>query len=384
MFKKILCLLTLIVALTAKAENMHFSKYDADFYLTARFLKTAFENKTDNFVVSPLSVYTATTLLANGADGNSKIELEKEILNKEPYLNMDTLNKTLSNYIEQKKDTIKITNIMTGEDFKSDYVGKMTKEFFATLDYKNTKPGEIKLTNIVEFEDFWVEPFKSYNTAVDKFYSLDGQTDEVDMMYDDERLTDYYQDEKMQAIRLPYRDGNVMHIFLPREGVDFKDFIQNLQATDLYLDYHPLPVEIFIPKFSFEYTLDNMIPFYQQWGVKDIFGPKSNLSQLSDTPYYVSKITHKTKIKTDELGTAAYAMTEQGLANFGDTGGSLEPKKWKMIFKANRPFVFMINNGDFVGVYVKGQRQKNEGNVVSGARNLAKAIAWFIKWINER
>lgn len=148
-----------MVVLTAKAENMRFSKYDADFYLTARFLKTAFENKTDNFVVSPLSVYTATTLLANGADGNSKIELEKEILNKEPYLNMDTLNKTLSNYIEQKKDTIKITNIMTGEDFKSDYVGKMTKEFFATLDYKNAKPGEIKLTNIVEFEDFWVEPF---------------------------------------------------------------------------------------------------------------------------------------------------------------------------------------------------------------------------------
>ena len=30
-------------------------------------------------------------------------------------------------------------------------------------------------------------------------------------------------------------------------------------------------------------------------------------------------------------------------------------EEW-ITFKANRPFVFMINDGDFVGVYTKGKR----------------------------
>ena len=368
MFKKILFLFTLIFAFTTKAENIRFSQNDADFYFTAKFLKTAFENRKDNFVISPLSVYIATALLDNGADGNSKVELEREILNqpKEAYLgyfrelpalNMDALNKKLSTYIERKKNNIKITNIITAKNFRPDYVEKMSNELFATLDNKNAEPDKIKLTNIVDFEDFWVQPFKTHNTSVKEFYSLDGQTDKVSMMHDYERWVDYYQDEKMQAIRLPYRGGNVMHIFLPKEGVDFNDFIKNLHAAELYLEYRQLPVEIFIPKFSFDYELNDMIPFYKQWGVEDVFGQESNLSKLSDTPYYVSRIMHKTNIKIDEMGTKAYAITEVFGLGLGDTlRGALEPRKWKMIFNANRPFVFMINNGDFIGVYVKGKR----------------------------
>ena len=53
------------------------------------------------FVVSPLSVYVATALLANGADGNSKEELEN-ILNEPkssfwdvPPIDIKTLNKDI-------------------------------------------------------------------------------------------------------------------------------------------------------------------------------------------------------------------------------------------------------------------------------------------------
>ena len=160
---------------------------------------------------------------------------------------------------------------------------------------------------------------------------------------------------------MPYEGGNVMHILLPKEGADFNEFIKKLHAGELYLDYKPLLTEIFIPKFVFNHEVNDMISFYKNWGIQDVFSTKkANLSKLSDIPHFVEKITHKAKIKTDEIGTKAYAITEIRLAKKGIHREPLKPRKWKMIFNANRPFIFMINNGDFIGIYSKGIRFNKE------------------------
>ena len=210
MFKKIIFLCSLLMTLGVNAQSLRFSADDADFYFTSKFLKTAFEEKKDNFVVSPLSVYVATALLANGADGNSKEELEN-ILNepKSPYwdtppVDIKTLNKDISDYMVQKKNTIKITNTLAGKNFRPDYIAKMEKELFATVNDKKAEPGKLKIINEVEFKDNWTHPFEKRLTQVKEFHSLDGQIDEVDMMHDYARTVDYYQDEEMQAVRLPY------------------------------------------------------------------------------------------------------------------------------------------------------------------------------------
>jgi serine protease inhibitor len=372
MIKKILIFSLLISFITftqsiASETKKRFTNNDANFYFTSLFLKTTFEEKKDNFVISPLSVYTVTTLLANGTDGNSTTELEN-ILNpkKHPFMpsrpiNIEKLNTNLSKYITQKNKTIKITNTIAGNDFKPEYINKVQNELFAILDETKAETYKLKLVNEVDFNDEWLSPFNINNTSTKEFYSLDGSTDLVDMMHENMRLVDYYQDEKMQAIRLPYKDENFMHIFLPKENVNFNKFVQDLSAENLYLDYKPIPTELFIPKFQFDYNIPDMITFFKKWEINDIFDINTaNLTQLTNFKYYVSEIIHKAKIKTDETGTEAHASTTIILSKALLAQKTLEPKKWKMTFNANRPFIFMINNGDFIGIYSKGIRFDKE------------------------
>jgi serine protease inhibitor len=66
--------------------------------------------------------------------------------------------------------------------------------------------------------------------------------------------------------------------------------------------------------------------------ITEIFEPKlADLSGINNN-YYVSSILHKTKIRVDEKGTEASAVTSAIFAN------KATPPK----FHANRPFLFFI------------------------------------------
>jgi len=103
-----------------------------------------------------------------------------------------------------------------------------------------------------------------------------------------------------------------------------------------------------------------MISYYRKWGINKIFDADADLSKLIDVSQPVDKIIHKANIETAEKGTEAQAYTaimiydaEGVVIGYAD---GLMRKDWKMIFNANRPFIFMINNGDFIGAYIKGKR----------------------------
>ena len=359
MLKRIVVVLSLLLAFNAKADD-RWADRDMDLLFTKKFFKTAFEDKKDNFVVSPLSVYTATLLLANGTEGDSRKELD-EIL---PRLNIDDINREISDYIKQKKDSIQITNTIVGDSFNPEYENKVRDELFAKVEHQSNS-GKLELINNVVFNDKWETPFKVERTKVEDFYSLDGTTDKVDMMHAYRRNVDYYQNEKMQAVRLPYKNGNVMHIFLPKEGIDFNEFVQKMDANDLFLLYRSVPVDISIPRFKgkfVEVTQDengDMISYYKRWGINGIFNGGEDLIKLCGTECLVKSITHEADIITTESGTEAKAKTriefERAMV-VEDWYNMMEPKEWKIFFNANRPFIFMINNGDFIGAYVKGKR----------------------------
>ena len=357
MLKKTFAFITavcLVLSMPARADR--FANNDSNFYFAAQFLKTAFEQSQDNFVVSPLSVYAATALLANGAAGNSLAELGNILT--APYqqseLNMADINATLSEYIKNKQESIKITNTIAGEVFRPEYIDKVQKELFAQLDPSQAEPNKLKLINEVNFKDTWSRPFDASDTHVHAFHSLDGTTDQVDMMYDHRYNTEYYQDDKMQAVCLPYINGNFMHIFLPKEGVDFAEFVRQLRPEDLHLNYERSEVKLSLPRFEINYDETEINSFFKKWGIQEVFIPSiANLTPISDVPHYVESITHEAKIKVNEEGTEAFAKTVIHMMATSMRG----PRVDKSIkFIADRPFVFMLNDGDFIGVYTKGKR----------------------------
>ena len=288
MFKKILFLFFLLMPFYPNAKELRFSQDDADLELATKFLKTGFENVQDSFVVSPLSAYAATVLLANGAEGTSKKELQKHILESPKENSMmigvsredGTIDEFygINSYLrfyKDKKSQFEINNSIWGDDFKPEYQEKMAKDLLSEtkplpqntlvidewikektkgriqnmLGNKPTQKDTLILVNTVYFKDKWLKPFETAQTRLHDFHSLDGQLDQVHMMSDWDTM-DYYQDNKMQAVRLPYKNGDVLQIFLPKEGMDFRQFIKELSTQDLYLDYLKVPVHLELPRFN--------------------------------------------------------------------------------------------------------------------------------------
>lgn len=380
--RKIILLAMLFWTIPAFAQR--FSD-NSDYAFAVKFLKTGFEMKKDNFVVSPLSVYFATTLLANGAEGQTFQELSS-ILSAQNQHNFDIqkTNEIVKNYINKKSVKIKINNSIWGNQFRQDYVDFIQQELDAEpqklpsntaiinkwIEEKTrgkikdilpaTRPDneDLFLVNTIYFKDEWRNKLSFLDEQ--KFQSLDGKTDKVNMVGTQKNLN-YYEDNLIQAIELPYKYSDVMRIILPKKGVDFSQFIKEL--TPQYLSsikYHPELVRLRIPRFDMGIKIDNMISLFQKWGIKSAFGSSADFSKMSDIQHQISRIIHAANISLDEDGSEASAATviEMKLTSFGP--GEEKPREPK-IFTADRPFVFMINNGLFIGTYTKGSLVAKRG-----------------------
>lgn len=146
------------------------------------------------------------------------------------------------------------------------------------------------------------------------------------------------------VLELPYGDEDriSMIILLPRKGVLLTSVLDKLSSfgigrviTELRRaddEFEEDQVEVFLPRFSItaDFTLNVIL---EQMGLTDIFNvKKSNLSNISKHPIYLSRIIHKATIDVNEVGTVATAATGAIFAN-----KAISPR-----FHANRPFAFLI------------------------------------------
>lgn len=75
-------------------------------------------------------------------------------------------------------------------------------------------------------------------------------------------------------------------------------------------------------------------------GVRTIFTPQADFSNLSSAPLMAEEAIHKAKIKVDRKGTEAAAVSAM-MDSFGCAPAFREPKK---VF-LNRPFVYAVIDG---------------------------------------
>ncbi len=355
-------------------KELRFAPSDKDLRLAASWLKREMPvSKGDNFIVSPLSVYSISVLLANGLVDESLLEFSKMF----PVLHLANVNKQLGNYIEAKKNSIQINNSIWGNAFSTRYRELMEQAFGAEVwslpgstaainqwvDKKTNglikdivpeeepKAGDLYLVNTVYLNNTWAVPFEVEDTHKAVFYNLNGTDGEVLMMYQTGQL-DYYEDKMMQAVRLYYDTGDYMTIFLPRESVDFKKFVAHLNEHKLQPKFMKTEVRLHLPKFEAEYTVPQPEELFKSWGIQKIFTSSYDFAKMIsfDESAHVEKIYLKARIKVDESGTEAAAASVA--MEMLDGVAFSSPMFFEFI--ANRPFVYMINNGDFAGVFVTG------------------------------
>ena len=190
------------------------------------------------------------------------------------------------------------------------------------------------------FNGKWEKEFETEKTKEEPFY--EGRHKTVLMMNDtdyDKRLT-VVQRSDYSLLRIPYRGGYVMYVVLPEMGKTLPSVIHKLNWKEFQnaidnLDYYDT-VYIKLPKFEMDYNwIANKC--LTSLGIHKVFGRKADLDNMNKD-LYVSSISQYAKVKVDEIGTDAAAVTSAVLK------AKEEKEPSVAYFYADHPFAYIIQD----------------------------------------
>ncbi len=188
----------------------------------------------------------------------------------------------------------------------------------------------VVLMNALYFKDSWRNEFPGYRTEEDDFHARGGQTVKKEFMTTEDHFS-YYEDEDTKLVILPMEGGVSMAFVLgSREGIAGK--ISKAGWED---------VRVKIPKMDLEtdYSNGEFVDFLKACGVSRAFDAElADFSAMIDHSVYVSDIIQKTRIKLDEEGVEAAAVT----AIMETEGCALTEPEEPKVFTADEPFSFFI------------------------------------------
>ena len=333
----------------------------------------------DNWMISPTSISMAFAMLYNGAEKETKAQIE-EVL-KLKGMSLDEINEAYLAFNKlltsaDAKVTFNVANsIWIREQFEvlPDFIETNQRYFNAlvqNVDFRDAATvwsmnqwisdktaGKIPtiiesipddavmyLLNALYFKGDWTTEFKASKTSQMQFDLLNGKQESVStMMRLDSAL--YFKNETFAAVQLPYGNGDfAMNILLPNDGKSASDILQlfnNESYTTLNNSFEMTErVDLKIPKFKFEFEL-TLNQLLADMGMKDAFTSTANFSKINeDQSLYISSAKHKTFIEVGEKGTEAAAATIIGM--IATSANISEPAK--IPFYCNKPFVFTITD----------------------------------------
>lgn len=339
------------------------------------FQSSVLESKDENVLISPLSIQLALAMTANGADGNTKAEMEA-LLGGE--ISLEDLNEYLYSYVNNlpsaEKYKLQIANSIWFRDDEgrlqvekgflqknADYYG--AQAYKAAFDDQTLKDinnwvkdhtdgmidsildqidedAVMYLINALVFDAEWQHVYDKSDVYKGKFTNIGGTEKQVDMMHSEETV--YLQDENAIGFMKPYSGSKYnFAVLLPNEGVDIYEYIAGLTGESL-METLRTPqlgmVMATLPKFSYEYEL-TMNDVLKKLGMPSAFsGDTADFSKMAHSSrgnIYIGDVLHKTFISVDELGTKAGAVTK---VQMNDECAVIS--EW--VVTLNRPFVYMI------------------------------------------
>jgi len=334
---------------------------------------------TNNLMISPMSVSLVLGMLYNGAEGNTKQQMEN-VLHKSG-LTPDDINQSYKDLVSgleshDPKVELSIANAIFYRNtfsVKDNFISTNQNYYSAEvsgLDFSNSaqtlqkvngwvndktngkidkiinrvSPYDIMyLLNAIYFKGEWTYSFDTELTKNKDFTREDNSVVQVPTMSIEEDFN-YYNAENFQMLEMPYGGEKFsMLIFLPDSGTTTDDVIAELTADHVYDWISKLTVQnkqVFLPKFEFKFD-KSLVETLKALGMTDAFNDmKADLSGISDAAQLVvTEVMHKTYIKVDEQGTEAAAVT-------GITVGVTSVGPANNIFRVDHPFVFAIREKD--------------------------------------
>ena len=115
-------------------------------------------------------------------------------------------------------------------------------------------------------------------------------------------------DRPMQIVKIDYRDGLAMYVFLPKDVVSNPFSILEEPISGILEQMSPSKVHITMPKFSHKYEI-NLAKRLQAMGITETFSDKAEFTGISNRVVYYSDGIYKATIDVDAEGTVATAAT---------------------------------------------------------------------------
>ncbi len=212
------------------------------------------------------------------------------------------------------------------------------------LNEKTFKPYSISyLLNALYFKGIWSSPFRKENTQDEPF----GGGDEVPMMHM-EKSIGYAENDLYQTVRLPYGNGAYrMDIFLPREDKTVGEVLETLSGSNWQQKYQNTLIDLKLPRFETS-TNQPLVQVMAELGMPTAFTEEAEFPYFCNAPCCISDMFQVAKIKLDEEGTEAAAVTVIGVETT-----SMPPVPTS--FHANRPFLYVISEQSTDAIFFIGQ-----------------------------
>ncbi|MCL2421769.1 MAG: hypothetical protein FWD03_07925 [Defluviitaleaceae bacterium] len=199
------------------------------------------------------------------------------------------------------------------------------------------------IANAIFFSDRWVHQFDPDQTQRDIFHSPAGESDAYFMQME-WPVTFYFEDERVQAINLPFMGSSGMKIILPKDGdaVGLLASMTNAYFNRMHDEAVLAEGKLLLPRFSIENTLSNLtdslialdVPLFDA-----ATAPLTGGLIEEDLPVWINNAVQAAMITIDEEGATAAAVTMAGLAG----SGLMEiVTTFEMI--CNHPFVFVLHS----------------------------------------
>ncbi len=242
-----------------------------------------------------------------------------EVINLDFLRRTEVSRKTINDYIEEQTNNKIVDLIPSGA------LDPLTK---------------LVITNAIYFQGDWKWSFDENKTHQADFYNSKGKKSVEMMALEGSELKfRYFKDEDVEMIELPYgEDEDIsMFIILPKE----EDWLREELTLESFNYYKEQMISsrldsVFLPKFEFEtkYFMKNIL---SSMGMKSAFFPGSaNFSMMDGTKnLFIENVIHQAFIGVDEKGTEAAAATAIMIRV------ESVPAE-RLIFRADRPFVFLI------------------------------------------
>lgn len=344
--------------------------------------------KNRSIVCSPLSITYVLSMVNDGATGTTEQELEqtlgfhkggiqavndycKNLIDNLPHVDEKVqlnianaifvndkyqlkkqFQQDMANYYDAKAEALDFSSPSTLDRING-WCDEKTRRMIPTI-LERVEPRTVSyLLNAIYFNADWASMFEKNETREEVFTTPDGET-RVPLMHQNVYMN-YLRNDQYAAVSIPYGNGQwMMTVMLPEDGKTTDDVISSLAASGWSTDFLKNPlrearryaVDLKLPRFETAFDTDDgggLIELLKGMGIRRAFDGNSaeipNMCENGDL--YISMMKQKAKIKVNEEGSEAAAVTIAGLNFLSAVADTQEPPK--ATFHANRPFVYVIH-----------------------------------------